>query len=112
MKKVKNITPSHETQQFKPALTPEAQEAELISLATNLAREQLINGTASSQVITHYLKLGSSREQLEKETIAKQMELLDAKIESLQSAARIEELYKDAIQSMRVYSGRTKDEDV
>lgn len=90
----------------KPALTPEARENQMISLAVDLAEKQLMEGTASSQVITHYLKLGSTKERIEKEILEKQKELISAKTQALQSAQRIEELYADAISAMRRYSGQ------
>ena len=90
---------------IRPALTPEARENQMISLAVDLAEKQLMEGTASSQVITHYLKLGSTKERIEKEILEKQKELISAKTESLQSAKRIEELYTDAISAMRRYNG-------
>lgn len=89
----------------KPALTPEARENQMISLAIDLAEKQLIEGTASSQVITHYLKLGSSKERLEKEKLEKENELLRAKTEALESERRTEELYADAIAAMQKYRG-------
>lgn len=91
---------------IRPALTPEARENQMISLAVDLAEKQLMEGTASSQVITHYLKLGSTKERIEKEILEKQKELISAKTEALQSAKRIEELYTDAISAMRRYSGQ------
>lgn len=89
----------------RPALTPEARENQLISAAVNLAEKQLLEGTASSQVITHYLKLGSSKERLEKEKLERENELLRAKTEALQSAQRVEELYANALDAMRRYNG-------
>ncbi|MCD7958344.1 MAG: hypothetical protein LUF89_02175 [Ruminococcus sp.] len=88
-----------------PASNPEARENQLISLAVDLAEKQLMEGTAFSQVITHYLKLGSTKEKIEKEILEKQKELLDAKTESLRSAQRVEELYEKALDAMRDYSG-------
>lgn len=96
---------------MRPALTPEARENQLISLATDLAEQQLKAGTASSQVITHYLKLGTAKERIEKEILEKQKELIDAKTESLRSAKRTEELYADALKAMRSYSGIEDSED-
>ena len=96
---------------IRPALTPEARENQLIYLATELAEQQLRDGTASSQVITHYLKLGSTKERIEKEILLKQKDLILAKTEALQSAKRIEELYANAISAMRQYSGNGGDED-
>lgn len=94
-----------------PALTPEEREDQLISLAVRLAEKQLVEGTASSQVITHYLKLGSTKERLEKEKLERENELLLAKTESLQSAKNTEELYKQALFAMRSYSGGGSDND-
>ena len=99
-------SPRKEKRARPPALTPEGRENQLISLAIDLAEKQLSEGTASSQVITHYLKLGSTKEMLEKEKLRKENELLKAKTESLQSAKRVEELYKDALNAMRRYSGQ------
>ncbi len=93
-----------------PGTTPEARENQLISLAVDLAEKQLQEGTASSQVITHYLKLGSTREKIEKDILEKQRDLIQAKTEAIQSAKRVEELYKDALDAMRSYSGRGDDD--
>lgn len=94
-----------------PATSVEARENQLISLAVDLAERQLSEGTASSQVITHYLKLGTTKERLEKEKLEKENELLKAKTEAIQSAKRVEELYKDALNAMRSYSGQGGDSD-
>lgn len=109
MAKVKNSSNSAKTRNIRPALTPEARENQLIYLATELAEQQLKDGTASSQVITHYLKLGSTKEKIEKEILVKQKELISAKTEALQSAKRIEELYANAISAMKQYSGHSND---
>lgn len=105
MAKVKIKTSADDKKKIRPALTPEARENQLIYLATDLAEQQLRDGTASSQVITHYLKLGSSKEKIEKEILEKQKQLITAKTEALQSAKRIEELYANAITAMKSYSG-------
>ena len=90
---------------IRPALTPEARENQMISLALDLVEKRLIEGTASSQETTHFLKLASSKERLEKEILEKQKELIAARTESLQSAKHIEELYADAIRAMNSYKG-------
>ena len=95
---------------IRPATTPEARENQMISLAVDLAEQQLLDGTASSQVITHYLKLGTMKEKIEREILEKQKELIEAKTENLQSAKRIEELYTDALNAMRNYNGHKPDE--
>ncbi len=94
---------------YSSALTPEARENQLISLAVNLAEKQLREGTASSQVITHYLKLGSTKERMEKEMMAEQIKLLTAKTEALQSAKHIEELYSEAISAFKRYNGQPEE---
>lgn len=109
MAKVKNTKESDKSDKMRPALTPEARENQLIYLATDLAEKQLREGTASSQVITHYLKLGSTKERIEKEILEKQKDLITAKTEALQSSKRIEELYAEAITAMRKYSGHPDD---
>jgi EAL domain-containing protein (putative c-di-GMP-specific phosphodiesterase class I) len=111
MKKAKAVTSSESSRKMRPALSPEARENQLISLAVDLAEQQLRDGTASSQVITHYLKLGSTKERIEKEILEKQKKLIEAKTQSLQSAQRIEELYKNALDAMRKYSGRGSSDD-
>lgn len=88
-----------------PATTPEGRENQLIALAADLAEKRLREGTATAQEVVHFLKLGSSREQLEQERIRHENELLEAKVEAMASAARIEELYAEAISAMRSYSG-------
>lgn len=105
MPKGKAVRSSGTTDKMRPALSPEARENQLISLAVDLAEKQLREGTASSQVITHYLKLGSTKEKIEKEILEKQKELIEAKTRSYQSAEEIKELYANALDAMRQYSG-------
>lgn len=97
---------------IRPALNPDTRENQMIALAVDLAEKQLIEGTASSQVITHFLKLATSRERLEREKLEKENELLRAKTEAIESAKRVEELYSDALRAMRSYRGETDDEDI
>lgn len=111
MGKVKIVDSSKPVRRIRPALTPEARENQLISLAVDLAERQLLEGTASSQVITHYLKLGTIRERKELEILEKQKELMDAKTQNLKSAKRIEDLYANALNAMRNYSSSSKDEE-
>ena len=105
MKKAKTVNSSASSKKIRPALTPEARENQLISLAVDLAERQLIEGTASSQVITHYLKLGSTKERIEKEILEKQKELIEAKTQNLKSIENSEKLYADALKAFRGYSG-------
>ena len=89
----------------KPATTPEGRENEMVSLAHDLAEEQIRDGTASSQVITHFLKLGSTRERLEQQRLEHENELTRVKIEAIESQKRVEELYMEALTAMRSYAG-------
>lgn len=94
----------------RPGLTPDSRDDQLCSLAVNLAEQQLRDGTASSQVITHYLKLASAKtkSELEKEELLLEKqrlenELLKAKTEAIQSAKRIEDLYVKAMTAFSSY---------
>lgn len=98
------------SRKIRPALTPDARENQMIALAVDLAEQQLRDGTASSQVITHFLKLGTSKERLEKEKLEKENELLKAKTESIKSQKDVQELYTNAINAMRTYSGSVVEE--
>lgn len=105
MAKARTTSSTNSSRKLRPALTPEARENQMISLAVDLAEQQLREGTASSQVITHYLKLGTMNHKLELEKLKKENELLSAKTEALQSSARIEELYLEAMKAMSDYRG-------
>ena len=111
MVKVKPIGSSERSKTIRPALTPEGRENQMISLAVDLAEKQLIEGTASSQVITHYLKLGATKERLEKEKLEEENKLLKARTKALQSSDRVEELYKNAIEAMKRYSGNGRSDE-
>lgn len=87
-----------------PATTLEDREDRLIARAVDLAEQKLMDGTASPQMILHYLRLGSTKERLEKEKLEKENELLKAKTKALESAAKTEELYAEAITAMKAYA--------
>jgi hypothetical protein len=91
---------------MRPATTPEGRENQLISLASDLAEKQLREGTASSQVITHFLTMSSTREALERAKIQQENLLLSAKVEQLASTKKVEELYEKALKAMKQYSGQ------
>lgn len=96
----------------RPASTPEAREQQMIGYADALAEKQLREGTASPSVIVHYLKLGSSKNQLELEKLKRENELLKAKTDTLESAQRVEELYSEALKAFTSYSGGNNDENL
>lgn len=91
--------------QLPPATSPEDRENQMISLAVNLAEKQLLEGTASSQVIVHYLKLGTVREKLEEEKIRHENAMLEAKKEALNKSGQTKELMDNALEAFRSYSG-------
>src|SRR4051794_19119246 len=97
--------------QRQPATTDEGRESQLVSLAIDLAEKQLSDGSATAQVITHYLKVGSTREKLEQERLHRENLLLDSKVEMMASAKRVEELYESALRAMRDYAGQLTEED-
>lgn len=101
-----NVKSSGSSRKTRPALTPEARENQMIALAVDLAEKQLMEGTASSQVITHYLKLGTMKERVEREILEKQKELISAKTEALRDAKDMKELYSAALKAMQRYSGQ------
>ena len=94
-----------------PASTPEGRENQLISMAYDAAEEMILNGTASSQVITHFLKLGSIKEKRELALLEQELELKKAKTEAIQSAKRVEELYSKALKAMKSYTGAEEGDD-
>jgi hypothetical protein len=89
----------------RPATTPEGRESQLISLAYDLVEKRIREGSATSQEVTHFLKLGSTREKLEQQKIEHENILTKSRIDQLASQARVEELYKKALDAMRTYSG-------
>ena len=95
----------------RPAITPEARENQMIALAVDLAEKQLQEGTASSQVITHYLKLGSTRERLERERLEEENKLLRAKTKAIEDQKEMKEIYLDALKAMQRYSGNADPDD-
>ena len=94
-----------------PGRTIDSRENQLIHLSVELAAKQLRQGTASSQVITHFLKLGSSQAALEKAKLTQENQLLEAKTEALKSHKKVEELYANALAAMRSYSGQEEEKD-
>lgn len=96
--------------EYAPARTPEAKVSQLINLAFSLAEKKLKDGTASSQVITHFLDLATERERLQNEKLISDLKVADAKIKHLQSQSTSEEMYRKAIKAFRSYSGTPPDD--
>lgn len=110
MKRKKTESPT-QIRKMRPALTPEARENQMIAMAMDLAEKQLREGTASSQVITHFLKLGSTREKLEKEILGEKKELMSTQTEATRATKRSEEAYIKVLNAMRKYSGQEEELD-
>ena len=106
MAKTKAASSSTSSRRMRPALSPEARENQLISLAVDLAEQQLRDGTASSQIIAHYLKQSTAKTQLELERLRYENEMIQAKTENLKSIKKSEELMEKALKAFRNYSGQ------
>lgn len=96
---------------MRPGLTPESDENQMISLAVDLAKKQLQEGTASSQVITHFLKLATEKSRLEKEKLKRENELLRAKTEDLESSKEQAVKYEEVIKALQRYNGQGGSDD-
>lgn len=105
MAKGKSNIPDGSSIGLKPGLTPEAEENQCIALAYQLAKQRLADGSASSQEVTHFLKMGSSKTRREMERLEEENKLLQAKTKALESAEDMKELYADAIRAMASYQG-------
>ena len=103
----RRVTKKSSDSKSRASTTPEGRENQLISLAVDLAEKQLRDGTASAQVIGHYLKAGSTKEYLERKRLEMDVELMKAKREQMAAVTRVEELYENAIRSMRGYQGES-----
>ncbi len=101
----KSEKPKKSSKRYRPPLTLEASENQMIALATEMAREQIINRTASSQVLVHYLKLGTVKAQQELEILKANTELARAKTRSIDKAQDDDEMYARAIEAMTRYKG-------
>lgn len=104
MAKAKTIT-SDPPKKIRRAIDPEAREKQMINLAINLAERQLMDGTASSQVITHFLKLGTTMAELEREKLRIDNRKTEAQIKSIESGEESKLRYEQAIKAMRNYAG-------
>lgn len=112
--KRKNTNQSYQEQpqrkRRQPSRSPEERENQLISLAMDLAEERLRNGTATSQEVTHFLKLGTRKAKLEEKALEEDINLKAAKTDAIAAAQRIEDLYANAISAFRSYSGQENEE--
>lgn len=107
MKQTKN---SGGSRSDPPALTPEARQAQLIAKAERLAEKKLEDGTASPQIIVHYLRLATEREKKQNEALEAKIALDKAKVQQIESMAKMEELFGDAMAMFKIYSGANDEE--
>ena len=106
MAKAKTSSITGQRRRQKPSLDPEVRENQLISYAIDLVEQRLLDGTASSQETTHFLKLATRESMLKNKLLETQAELAIAKKEALQSQKHSEELFEEAIKAFRNYSGQ------
>ena len=109
--KAKSGTSSSSTRRIRPALTPEAKQNQMVSLAMDLVERRLLDGSASSQETTHFLKIGESKYQYELEMLQTQNKLFQAKTIALESAQHTDEIYRKALDAFRAYSGQEPEDD-
>ncbi len=107
----KKSTETRRKSQSRPAASPEARESQLVSLAYDLAEQQLRDGTATSQTINHFLKLGSTRAELEREKLQNENLLLMAKANAIESSERADEFYAEAMKAYAKYSGHSEEDE-
>lgn len=112
MTKKQPSNPHDISRKRRKATSIEAREDQLIALAMDVAEEQMLNGTASSQTINHFLKLGSTKDRLEKETMAERKKLISAKTEAINSSKESDKRYLEALEAMRRYSGQDTYDDI
>ena len=111
MAKSRSTTSSESNRPMRPALSPEARESQLASLAHDLAEKQLRDGTASAQVISYFLRKGSEEEKLKIEKLEEENRLLRAKTKAIANAEEIKVLYEEALKAMRSYGGQGEPEE-
>lgn len=108
---MKQTNKTASTYDRRKATTPEGRQNQLISAAVNLAEKQLLEGTASSSVIVHYLRLGTRERELSDEILAAQKKLVEAKTEALESQRKLDEMYAKAMKAMKYYHGEDSGEE-
>lgn len=94
----------------RPATTPEARELQMVALAFDVAEQQMLNGTASAQVITHFLKYGSEQNKLEREKLRRENILMEARVTQISNTAQNSELYEEVLKAMKVYTGEESED--
>ena len=104
-----STTKKKTTRKQAPARTKEAREQQLENLAMNLAEEKLRNGTASSQIICHFLNLATEKAELDREKVRADVKLQNAKVDAIESQKQTEEMYAKAIAAMQRYQGHMDD---
>lgn len=111
MAKVKGLSQNGSKPKLRPALSPEARENQLISLAYDLVEQRLLDGTATSQETTYFLKLASGKTRLENEKLIEENKLLRAKTEAIKSDKKNEEFYEKVLTALKKYNGQSRQDD-
>lgn len=97
------------SREFAPAMSSEARDAQMSSLAYDLVEQRLRDGTATSQETTYFLKLSSPVATRQQKKLDKEIELLEAKTEAIKAAKRMDEVYMEAIGAFKLYAGEQDD---
>lgn len=105
----KRITDDEVVRRVRKASTPSARENQIVAAAYDLAEQRILDGTASDTLLREFVKLGSPKEQIEREILERQRDLITAKTEALQSQKKVDELYADAISAFKAYHGSDDD---
>ena len=91
------------TRKLPPAQSPEELEKRNIHLAEERAAKMLEEGTAPTSILLHYLKLGTSKAELEKAKLENETKLLTAKTEALESAKDVSKMMEDVMNCIKGY---------
>ena len=110
LRKVMHEAPKTSRRSSRPASSPKERENQLIAKAYDLAEKRIEEGTATSQEVCFFLKLGSSKEQLEQKLLDTEVELAKAKAQALRDTKDIKELYENAQKAILTYQGKDNGE--
>lgn len=111
MARRKATEPTETPKSLPPALTLEGRENQLIAAAYDLAEKRILEGTASSQELTYFLKMGSSKAVLERDRLREENKLLRAKTAALEAQADNAELLNKALKAFKSYRGESEEDE-
>lgn len=95
-----------------PPRSEEEEEKLAGGLAMDLAIKWMREGTAPAQVVTHFLKINSLKEQAELEKTRREIELLKAKKKAIELAEEQDKKYEEVIKAISSYAGKDEEWEV